>query len=210
VVSPAPGTIIDYEKPTPRSVSDHTFGISPSDPMLLALLAAVQKCISSCGIEITNILHSQHQEAYLFQRGSEEIARINIAYKGKGKISAISPPVRSDFALELVRLLGPILGKDLSSVGTGPPKIVFVESFLQDFHNRLCTLLAGKDIAVQGVESFQFQQRYTFARDSEEVTFDIWYNGEQRFTKAQPSQSSLRFPRLKADVETILTDGLSS
>jgi len=210
ILSPLIGTIpsLNDEKSGSVDTSDHTFGISPSDTMLLTMLAAVQRHLSGCDIHIKDIKHNQYQEAYFFQRGQEN-ARINIAYNSKGKVASLTAPTRSDLAGELLQLFDPLIGTNLSGAGGSPVCPVFQESFLQEFYARVTALSHQRGIAVQNVEPLPYGQRYIFIREDEEVVFDIWYDGQHRFTKALPSQRSLRFPDLVAEVSEILTDGLT-
>lgn len=190
------------------NVLQEAFGISNQDSVLLNLLELVQKCISLYDIQVVDIKHNAYQEAYFFQRGDAS-ARVNIAYNGKGEISSLKAPVRSDFAIELLQILDLIRGKSLSINNTTSKEPVFAQSFLQEFHNRLSALAAEKNIAIQNVESLNWMQRYTFARGSESVVFDIWYDGKQRFTKCQAAKNAYQFPALVEDVSLLLTEGLS-
>ena len=184
-----------------------TFGISPQDIELLVILNAIRQAVASCGVQITDIKHSQYQEAYFFQR-EHKSSRINIAYNKKGLISSLNAQDRSDFTHEILKLLEPLKGKTLSSGNTNFANLDCNEPFLQEFHDHLAVLAAENNIIIQSVESLQWMQRYTFTRDNEEVIFDISYNGKHQFTTCQPTQNSYRFPSLVHDISSILTEGL--
>ena len=183
----------------------------PADSFLGRLMAHVQQCISDSGITIHSIEHTQYQEAYVFCRGTE-IARINIAYNGKQKVSSILAPQVSELASKLLGLLAPLKGLLLPpepSSGIPAADAPFEEAFLNDFHQRLAAALQAKGITVQETTPQQYSLLYRFGRGNESAVILIYYNGKKQFTRFHPHYHLCNSVQLKDEILSTIQEGLS-
>ena len=96
-------------------------GIPESATFLRTLLAAVRKRIDPMAIVIDSIQHHQYLEAYVFKRGVE-VARVNIGYSARCKVTHVVAPILSELGSELVNLLDSLKGEQLDSGATGPER----------------------------------------------------------------------------------------
>jgi hypothetical protein len=185
-----------------------TFGIPASATFLLALLAAVQKRIEPTSIVIDSIQHHQYQEAYVFKR-AVELARIDIGYSGRSKVTHVVAPLLTELSSELVNLLMPLKGLPLDS---GPTATVadmsFSQPFLNEFHQKVTGLCAKAGIVIRHVVEQQWSLRFTFTRGGEVAVYDVWYNGRGQIGKCAPLATACSPGTLVGDVGLLLTQGV--
>ncbi len=183
-------------------------GIPESATFLRALLAAVRKRIDPTAIVIDSIQHHQYQEAYVFKRGVE-VARVDIGYSARCKVTHVVAPMLSELGSELVNLLMPLKGMSLDSGATGPVSdMSFSEPFLNEFHQKVTELCAEGGIVIRNVVEQQWSLRYTFARGGEVAVYDVWYNAKGHIGKCAPLPTACSPGTLAGDVGLLLTQGV--
>jgi len=194
----------------PAETSSHeTFGIPLKAYFSLEVLKRVRELTKNSDISIQDVNQGQYQEVYFFQKDSE-VARIDISYNGKGKISRISTPKQTEFSDEILNIILPLNSAIIMpSIPNSSINIEFEEAFLNDFHKRLSPLADKKGIIINNVESMDWKQRYTFIQSGESAVFDIFYNGKNKFTKCAPVRNACSSSTLSTEVQTLLTEGLS-
>lgn len=164
--------------------------VSPQEAFRLGLLNRVRAILTGTGIEIDDVAHYQNQEAFYLRRGAEA-ARVNIWYKDQFKISSIRAHQAGSFSEEVGHLLAPLVGErpspipQVAAANTGP-QAVPSRPFLKDFHDRLQPVLEVRGIHITSLQEQQWSQRYAFARGTESVIIDVFYDGRDRFTKCMP------------------------
>jgi ATP-dependent exoDNAse (exonuclease V) alpha subunit len=187
-----------------------TFGIPSNAHFSLEILKRIRGLIVKSEINIQDVSQGQYQEIYFFQK-EDKIARIDISYNGKGKISRITTPKQTELSLEIIELISQLKGTLVVPV---IPKTAvrfdFEEEFLNDFHKRLHPLVEHKGITIINVESMDWKQRYSFIQSGESAVFDIFYNGKNRFTKCAPVKNACSSNSLCTEILAILTEGLNS
>ena len=184
------------------------FGIPESATFLRALLAAVRKRIELKVIVIDSIQHHQYQEAYVFKRGVE-LARLDIGYSSKSKVTHVAAPLLTELSSELVNLLMPLKGLPLDSGTSGSVgNMSFSEPFLNEFHQKVTGLCVDAGIVIRTVMEQQWSLRYTFIRGSEVAVYDVWYNGKGQIGKCAPLATACSPGTLVGDVGVLLTQGV--
>lgn len=203
--APAPSTgAAQSSAPDPRGDLG-TFDIPESATFLRALLAAVRKRIEPTDMLIDSIQHHMYQEAYVFKRGVE-LARVDIGYSAKSKVTRIVAPLQTEMSTELVSLLMPLKGLPLVSDASGVvDDISFSESFLNEFHRKLTGLCAEAGIAIRHVVEQQWSLRYTFTRSGEVAVYDVWYNGKGQISRCASLPAACSPGTLVGDVGILLT-----
>ncbi|MGR5448484.1 AAA family ATPase [Vibrio sp. PNB22_3_1] len=166
------------------------FGLSADKSVLVALLKKVKACIQDASIEIVDIRHHQYQEQYVLKH-KDSYAEVQFNYNGKNKISSIQVRGAGTFTSELEHRFASIKGSLLSAptLNAGKDGFEFHETFLSDFHQRICEVFEPHAIDVVNVNSNQWNQRYTFSQSSETAVIDFYFNGKQQFTKVMPMQN---------------------
>ena len=193
--------------PDPQGV-EGAFGIPNSATFLWALLGAVRKRIELTAIEIDSIQHHQYQEAYVFKRGVE-LARVNIGYSGRCKVTHVVAPLLTELSSELINLLMPLKGVPLDSGASGAVgDTSFSEPFLNEFHQRVTELCVEAGIVIHTVKEQQWSLRYTFTRGGEVAVYDVWYNGRGQIGKCAPLVTACSPGTLVGDVGVLLTQGM--
>lgn len=193
--------------PGPQGV-EGAFGIPNSATFLWALLGAVRKRIELTAIEIDSIQHHQYQEAYVFKRGVE-LARVNIGYSGRCKVTHVVAPLLTELSSELINLLMPLKGVPLDSGASGAVgDTSFSEPFLNEFHQRVTELCVEAGIVIHTVKEQQWSLRYTFTRGGEVAVYDVWYNGRGQIGKCAPLVTACSPGTLVGDVGVLLTQGV--
>lgn len=185
-----------------------TFGIPESATFLRALLAAVRKRIESTAIVIDSIQHHLYQEAYVFKLGVE-LARVDIGYSARSKVTRVVAPLPTDLGSELVNLLETLNRALLDSGSTGAVgDISFSEPFLNEFHQKVTGLCTEAGIVIRNVVEQQWSLRYTFTRGGEVAVYDVWYNGRGQIGKCAPLATACSPGTLVGDMGILLTQGV--
>ena len=187
-----------------------TFDIPAGAGFLLALLRCVHKLINDTGIIIDDIVHNQYQEAYFFRSG-DDIARVDIGYNGKQRVTKLTAAHQTALAVNMIGLLDPLKNMPIATLADVPTNLFsFEEDFLNELHHRLIQITHERGISIQNVIRHQWNLRYHFTRGSEVAVYDIYFNGKNCFTKCQPVLTACSPCSLVRDVQIILTDGLSA
>jgi len=197
----------------PNTASSQTeeqlFGIPPNAHFSIDILRRVRELLTNSEVQVQSVELKQYQDIYFFKR-NEEIARIDIRYNGKQKITAITAPQQNDLSLNLVEQLSPLKGELIVLTTSGnEASLVFAEEFLNDFHQRLCPVVHEKGIIIQNVEQLDWSQRYTFDHSGERAVVDIFYNGKHRFTKCSPVKNACTSDTFSNIIMSIITEELS-
>jgi len=192
------------------SEEDKSFGIPSHARFSLEVLGRVRRLLKGSGVNIQDVSQRQYLEMYFFEV-KNEIVRIDIGYNGKGKITRVVAPTKTDLGFRLIDILSPIKGAvivlEASDSGSD---FEFGEEFLNDFHSRLSPLISERGITINNVKSMDWKQRYTFTQCGECAVFDIFYNGKNQFTKYAPVKNFCTSDTLVSEVQIIITEGLSS
>ena len=189
---------------------DNNFSIPSHAHFSLEVLGRVRRLLKGSDIKIQDVSQSQYLEIYFFEV-NDEIARIDIGYNGKGKITRITAPTQSDLGFRLLDTLSPINGILIVPETSGSDsEFTFNEEFLNEFHSRLTPLVSERGIKINNVESMDWKQRYTFTQSGECAVIDIFYNGKNQFTKYAPVNNSCTSDALVSEIQTVITEGLSS
>ena len=184
------------------------FGIPESATFLRALLAAVRERIEPTAIVIESIQHHLYQEAYVFKRGVE-LARVDIGYSARSKVTRVVAPLPTELGSELVNLLETLKRALLDSGSAGAVgDISFSEPFLNDFHQKVTGLCTEAGIVIRNVVEQQWSLRYTFTRGGEVAVFDVWYNGRGQIGRCAPLATACSPGTLVGDVGILLTQGV--
>lgn len=194
---------------TRTGTADEHFGIPPDEPFLRGLLTKVRALLADSEVGIDHIDHNQYQEAYYFRRG-DELARINIGYGNRGKVSSLQLASPSHVGSEVLRCLASL--KDVPIVvptNTSTDVFSFDKPFLNEFHGRVDALARSEGILIHDVVPRAWCQRYRFVRGEEVAVYDVFYDGRSRFTRCQPLITACSAGSLVADVGRLLTEGLS-
>lgn len=197
-------------QPAPASLlrASGTFGIPESATVLLSLLAEVRRLTEGKGISIEEVLHNQWQESYNFRREGE-LARVDISYTSRNKVSAVASRSLGGLGSELADLLSALKGRPLLAGGNSAvANASFPKQFLNDFHEKVTGLCGASGITVQNVVEQQWSQRYSFAKDGAVAVYDVWYNGKDQFTKCQPVITACSPGPLVGVVGQLLTEGM--
>lgn len=189
--------------------------VSVEDPLcsgnqyLDAILSLVRSRLVDSDIKISDVQHQQFQESYIFSKGAD-VARINISYNGKQKITSVILPQPSDLGGELLRLLSPLKGvvPNANDDRFASGEIVFEEDFLNQLHQRLLGAIEGSSVKISGVDEQQYCQRYKFHDETGMAVVDIYYNRKQQFTRCNPVKSLCTSKPLAAQMIQVITKGL--
>ena len=207
-IAPTPSTgAAQSSAPDPQGV-EGAFGIPNSATFLWALLGAVRKRIELTAIEIDSIQHHQYKEAYVFKHGVE-LARVDIGYSGRCKVTHVIAPLLTELSSELVNLLMPLKGLPLDSGASGAVgDTSFSEPFLNEFHQKVTELCVEASIVIRTVMEQQWSLRYTFTRGGEVAVYDVWYNGRGQIGRCAPLVTACSPGTLVGDVGVLLTQGM--
>ena len=197
------------DKYVEKNSGHESLGIPSNAYFSLDILKRVRELTENLGISIQDVSQGQYQEVYLFQKDNE-VTRIDIGYNGKGKIVRVSTPKPTEVSGEILNVLSLLKGVIIVPViPSSSTNFEFKEAFLNDFHKRLSHLVEKKGIIINNVESMDWKQRYTFIQSGESAVFDIFYNGKNQFTKCARIRNACSSSILSADVQALLTEGLS-
>lgn len=206
--APMPSTGAAHSSAPDLQGDQGAFGIPESATFLRALLAAVRKRIELTAIVIDSIQHHQYKEAYVFKRGVE-LARVDIGYSGRCKVTHVVAPLLTELSSELLNLLMPLKGLPLDSGASGVVgDTSFSEPFLNEFHRKLTGLCTEVGIDIRHVVEQQWSLRYTFIRADEVAVYDVWYNGRGQIGKCAPLVTACSPGTLAGDVGVLLTQGV--
>lgn len=206
--TPAPVTGAAQSSTSDLHGAQDALGIPESATFLRALLAAVRERIDPTAIVIDSIQHHQYQEAYVFKRGVE-VARVDIGYSARFKVTHVVAPMLSELGSELVNLLMPLKGLLVDSGATGSVRdMSFSEPFLNEFHQKVTELCAEGGIVIRNVVEQQWSLRYTFTRGGEVAVYNIWYNAKGHIGKCAPLPTACSPGTLVGDVGLLLTQGV--
>lgn len=205
---PAASALRPQPAPASSLRESSTFGIPESATVLLSLLAEVRRLTEGMGISIEEVLHNQWQESYHFRREGE-LARVDISYTSRNKVSAVASRSLGGLGSELADLLSALKGRPLLAGGNSAvANASFPKQFLNDFHEKVVGLCGASGITVQNVVEQQWSQRYSFAKDGAVAVYDVWYNGKDQFTKCQPVITACSPGPLVGVVGQLLTEGM--
>lgn len=222
----APKNSANLATPAQKRLPTAVFEVNVPVPSDLATLVdfrevirrRVEALLRGAAIEIEGIEHNQYQEAYFFRHGESQ-ARINICYNGKLKITRVIAAQSSGLTELLMAELSVMVGESCaappaSNPGGAPSNGVqganFTHQFLEEFDHKLSNLLHARAIEIVGLEQKQWFQRYSFQRNGEHASVDIYYNGKHVFTKCQPVGHVREPSVLLRDLIEILTVEMST
>ena len=201
----------------PKISSDNTgstadyqlFGIPSNAHFSKEILRRVRSRLKSVDAQIQSVELKQYQDIYFFKR-EEEIARVDIRYNGKQKITGITIPQQTELSLSLMEQLNSLKGElilpNLSENGVSTD---FGEAFLNDFHRRLCSVIKDRGVIIGNVEQLNWSQRYTFDYSGERAVVDIFFNGKKCFTKCSLVKNASTSDSFANTILGLITEELS-
>ncbi len=189
---------------------DENFGMPSNAYFSLEVLGRIRRLLKDSDVKIQNVSQGQYLEVYFFEENND-IARIDIGYNGKGKITRIIAPTPSELSFRIIDTLSPINGMliipEKPSWGSD---FTFDKEFLNDFHSRFFPLVNARGIKINNVESMDWNQRYTFTKSGDCAVIDLFYNRKNQFTKCALVNNACTSEILTSEIQTIITEGLSS
>ena len=192
-----------------NDINEDNFGIPPNAYFSRELLRRILNLLKGSDVKIQDVSQHQYLEIYYFKLNNE-IARIDLNYNAKGKITKITSPLTSDISHKLRNILSPISGMLISLERIEADfEFIFTEDFLNDFHSRFYPLVRNRDIKITKVESMDWKQRYTFNQSEEYAVIDIFYNGKNQFTKYAPVTNACSSDMLVDKIQTIIKEEIS-
>ena len=104
-----------------------------------------------------------------------------------------------------------IVGRKPTGLPSRPGAVsVPTRIFLKNYHDRLVAALASRRIRVAELREQDFAQRYTFARESDAVEVNIFYNGRDQIKSFRPVNPAPNpgptLEALQIDVRAVLTE----
>ncbi|WP_458791614.1 ATP-dependent DNA helicase [Yoonia sp. MH D7] len=181
---------------------------TPESAFRTSLQDRIITCLQASDITIEDIAYYPYRAAFYFRCGAEA-ERVDISWKGSFTISALTP-TRPGHLWELLQpLLAPMIGKKPTARASDPVQIQPPgRPFLRSLHDSFIDALAKRGISVTGLKEYDWNLRYNLAREEDDVTVDIWFDGKnriKRFTPVQPARNpSASLIALQQDVQTIL------
>jgi hypothetical protein len=174
------------------------------------LKAEIGALLSETCVQVEDIAHHPYREAYFFKRDSE-VARIDIIYRGDWTIANVACSRPSAFAESVRERIVSIVGRKPTGLPSRRGAVsVPTEPFLKAYHCRLVAALASRRIRVVELRKQEFAQRYTFARDSDAVEVNIFYNGRHQMTTFRPANPAPNpgptLVALQNDVKAVLAE----
>ena len=193
----------------PGTADEQLFGIPSNAHFSVDILRRVRSRLENADAKIQAVELKQYQDIYFFKSG-DEIARIDIRYNGKQKITTITTPQQTELSLNLIEQLSPLKGEIiLRNSSEDEVGMDFGEEFLNDLHQRLCPIIEEKGITIRSVEQLDWSQRYTFDHSGERAVIDIFYNGKKRFTKCSPVKNACTSNSFSNTIMSLITEELS-
>lgn len=190
-------------------IEEQLLGIPPNAYFSIELLRRVRELLINSDVQFQSVEPKQYLDIYFFKR-KDEIARVDIQYNGRQKITRIAAPQQNELSLELMKQLALLKGQLIVFTTSGDKEnLDFGEEFLNDFHQRICPLVREKGIIIQNVEQLDWSQRYTFDYSGERAVVDIFYNGNHRFTKCSTVKNACTSDALSNIIMNIITNKLS-
>lgn len=188
---------------------DETFGISPSNTFAIEILNRVKSLISGSGVQIQSVNHNQYVESYFFEKGSE-IARIDIGYNGKKKITRLNTPHPSELSDQLQNLLSPLNNSVIVPVHSGETTnaIKSDKDFINELLKRIQELALEKNILMSDLIEQQWNVRLTFSRSNEVAVFDIYFNKKFIFSSCVPVINLCNSDLLVQEMDDLIINGL--
>ena len=194
---------------TGSTADDQLFGIPSNAHFSKEILRRVRSRLKSVDAQIQSVELKQYQDIYFFKR-EEEIARVDIRYNGKQKITGITIPQQTELSLSLMEQLNSLKGElilpNLSENGVSTD---FGEAFLNDFHRRLCSVIKDRGVIIGNVEQLNWSQRYTFDYSGERAVVDIFFNGKKCFTKCSLVKNASTSDSFANTILGLITEELS-
>jgi hypothetical protein len=191
--------------PKSEKTDEEDFEIHTTNPFLKNLLERIRKSLKESGIKVIEIISNSYLEIYSFNKG-QEIVKINIHYKSTGEVSGFVPHTQSPFSHEILSALEPIKGSVIPyhELGAENSNFEFDEQFLEDYHNRLVSILERNGIKVSNIESREYAQRYTFNHDDDIAVFDFFYNADKVISTYRPFKPKSYSLELVKDIDEII------
>ena len=194
---------------TGSTADDQLFGIPSNAHFSKEILRRVRSRLKSVHAQIQSVELKQYQDIYFFKR-EEEVARVDIRYNGKQKITGITIPQQTELSLSLMEQLNSLKGElilpNLSENGVSTD---FGEAFLNDFHRRLCSVIEDRGVIIGNVEQLNWSQRYTFDYSGERAVVDIFFNGKKCFTKCSLVKNASTSDSFANTILGLITEELS-
>ena len=194
---------------TGSTADDQLFGIPSNAHFSKEILRRVRSRLKSVDAQIQSVELKQYQDIYFFKR-EEEIARVDIRYNGKQKITGITIPQQTELSLSLMEQLNSFKGElILPNLSENEVSTDFGEAFLNDFHRRLCSVIKDRGVIIGNVEQLNWSQRYTFDYSGERAVVDIFFNGKKCFTKCSLVKNASTSDSFANTILGLITEELS-
>lgn len=158
-------------------------GIDPNDTLGNGLFEDIVKILLGSNVKIESKIEYPWVWRYFFTQGTSR-ARVDFHYNSKQKISSIQSPTHDAFALELLKKFSPILGRLENSqcVNIDVTESNVPAGFHRKLYDSLSKELTDSGVRISDVQSYQWNDRYTFSRDGRSLTMDFYFNGKHQYT----------------------------
>ena len=159
-------------------------GIDPANRLGNALYRDIYKLLRESGIEIESKIEYPWLWRYFFVKG-EARARIDFQYNGKEKITSIRAALHDELSEALLKRFAPLTGRTESGVPMsdgGSTAANVPDGFQRKLYDRITEGLKESGVRIVRVETFQWNDRYTFASEDEELRMDFYFNGKHQYT----------------------------
>jgi hypothetical protein len=150
----------------------------------------INDLLNPLGIKVDSINEINNGFNIVFSKGSEA-TQVIIYYKKDNKISSINKSGKSsDLQNEICNILEKLKGTNLNQreekESGNTEKITFDEKFLEDFYNRIVSIVSKDNICVEIEITRQYLQRYKFTKGDKTAFIDFHYNGRKQFKRYTP------------------------
>jgi superfamily I DNA/RNA helicase len=154
------------------------------------LLLFLNDLLNPLGIKVDSINEINNGFNIVFSKESEA-TQVGIYYKKDNKISSINKSGKSsDLQNEICNILEKLKGTNLNQreekESGNTEKITFDEKFLEDFYNRIVSIVSKDNICVEIEITRQYLQRYKFTKGDKTAFIDFHYNGRKQFKRYTP------------------------
>lgn len=161
----------------------------PNDrPQLKNFWVTITSKLKPHGIVITQIMHNQYHELYLFADASRQKGKIAFHYNGKGEFTKQVAQPHSSFTQLIIGLLEKTNLSDETYEGQMPSsfELDYLRELYIDLQNKLHTI----GVVIYSHSSTSNQEKYILYKDGAFIQYSFYYNAEGFITTIYPMKAS--------------------
>ena len=184
-------------------------GIDPNNRLGNALYRDIFNLLRHSGIEIESKVEYPWLWRYFFVEGKAR-ARVDFHYNGKEKITSIQAASHDEFSEALLTRFAPMIGRTEtrgSTTGGDAVAANVPDGFQRKLYDVISNGLKDTGVRIANVETYQWNDRYTFASQDEELQVDFYFNGKHQYTKKAVVGKYAANGHLYRAIETALSKG---